>query len=82
MQYELYEGLHESKGTKAAALTSQFARKIQRQVDINAGRFLSLRSAWDTVSPGPGVLSTVLNRIRQISEFFCSVKRKCVLAVS
>ena len=45
MQYELYEGLHESKGTKPAALTSQFARKIQRQVDINAGRFLSLRSA-------------------------------------
>ena len=33
MQYELYEGLHESKGTKAAALMSQLVRKIQRQAD-------------------------------------------------
>jgi hypothetical protein len=26
-----YEGLHESKGTKAAAVISQLVRKIQRQ---------------------------------------------------
>jgi hypothetical protein len=31
MQYELYEGLHECKGTKA--LMSQLFRKIQRQAD-------------------------------------------------
>ena len=31
MQYELREGLHESKGTKAAALMGQLVRKIQRQ---------------------------------------------------
>jgi hypothetical protein len=29
-----YEGVHESKGTKAAALRSQLVRKIQRQADF------------------------------------------------
>jgi hypothetical protein len=33
MQYELYKELHESKGTKAAALMSQFVRKIEWQAD-------------------------------------------------
>lgn len=28
-----YEGIHESKATKAAALMSQIVRKIQRQAD-------------------------------------------------
>jgi hypothetical protein len=36
-------------------------RKIQRQVDTNAGRFLSSRSAWDTMSPGPGVVEIVIS---------------------
>jgi hypothetical protein len=40
-----YEGLHESKRTKAAVLTSHLVRKIQRQADKKAGRFLSSRSA-------------------------------------
>jgi hypothetical protein len=33
IQYELYEWLHKSKGTKVAALMSQLVRKIQRQAD-------------------------------------------------
>jgi hypothetical protein len=33
IQYELYEGLHRSKRTKAAALMSQLVRKIQKQAD-------------------------------------------------
>ena len=33
MQYELYEGLHRPKRTKAAALRSQLYRKIERQAD-------------------------------------------------
>jgi hypothetical protein len=32
MQYELYEGLYKSKGTKAAILMSQLVRKIQSQI--------------------------------------------------
>ena len=33
MQYELYEGLHESKGAKAATVMSLLLRKIQSQAD-------------------------------------------------
>lgn len=60
-----------------------------------ADRFLNLGWAWDRTRLGPGgvkmvnfrtgshpaSLLSVLNRGRQISEFFCNVKRKCVLAV-
>ena len=60
MQYELHKGLHRSKRTEAATL-SQLVRKIQRQADTNAGRFLSSRSAWDTMSPGPGVVEIVIS---------------------
>jgi hypothetical protein len=33
LQYLLHKKLHRSKGTKAAALTSQLVRKIPRQAD-------------------------------------------------
>jgi hypothetical protein len=34
MQYELYEGLYESKGAKAAVLPERYkGRQIQKQVD-------------------------------------------------
>ena len=75
MQYELHKGLHRSKRTEAATL-SQLVRKIQRQADTNAGRFLSSRSAWDRANLGPGVVEMVLNSGWQISEFFCNVKGK------
>ena len=52
--------------------------------------------AWDKVCPGPGVVETVIsgwaltqlallpgfNQGREISEFFCNVKMKCIVAVS
>ena len=73
---------------------SQLVRKILRQTDRNAGRFLSSRSAWDRAKLGPSVLEMVTsgqgptqlayqyvpNRGRQISDFFCNVKRKCAFA--
>ena len=87
MQYELYKGLHRSKGTEATTM-SQLVRKIQRQADTNAVRFPSSMSAWDRTNLGQGVVEIVrmrshpasllslLNRSRQISEFFCNVKKK------
>lgn len=55
------------------------------QKDTKAGRFLRSRSALDTrLRPGfrkgsrPTSLASVFNGSRQISEFFCSVTRKCV----
>lgn len=64
--------------------------------DTKAGGSLSSRSAWDTRSPSPrysrngdfrmgshpASLACVGDRAKQVSEFFCSDKRKCVLAVS
>ena len=50
-----YEELYKSKGTTAAEL-SQLVRKIQKQADTKAGRFLSSRSAWDTGRSGLGVV--------------------------
>ena len=55
-----YEGLHESKGTEVATM-SQLVRKIQRQADGNAGRFLSSRSAWDLESAGLGAGKMVIS---------------------
>ena len=52
MQYELYEGLQESKRTKASASMSQIVKKIETQADTKAGRFLSSKSAWDRGSLG------------------------------
>jgi hypothetical protein len=34
MQYEFYEELHRSKGTKALAVMNQLIRKIQRQAEF------------------------------------------------
>ena len=71
----------------------QSERYKDRQATTNAGRFLSSRSPrvqrprygrngnFRTGSHPTSLLS-VLNRGRQISEFFGNVKRKCVLAVS
>ena len=39
----------------------QLIRKIQRQAETFAGKFLSSRSAWDTLSPGPGVVEMVIS---------------------
>jgi hypothetical protein len=73
MQYELYERLHKSKGTKAGALMSQLIRKIQRQADRHKGK----QGGNDNFRAGfhPASFSSVLNRSRQISEFFTCLLR-------
>jgi hypothetical protein len=40
---------------------SWLVRKIQRQADPKAGRFLSSRSAWETTRLGPGVVEVVIS---------------------
>jgi len=72
---------------------SQLVKKIQRQDDTSAGRFLSSRLGQSKVRPRcgrnghfrrwshPASLATVLSRGMQISEFFCNVKTKCVLGI-
>ena len=85
-----YEGLLECKGKKAATLMNQFVRKIQsRQISefkISLGhskvRPRCGRNGNFRTEPLLAGLSSVLNRGRQNSEFFCCVKRKCMLAVS
>lgn len=90
-----YDGLHKSKGTNAAALMSQLDRKIQRQADTNTymqSHNFKVSLEHSKVRPRHGrngnfrtgshpSLSLVCNGGRQISELFCNVKRKCVLAV-
>jgi hypothetical protein len=56
-----YEELHESKGAKAVALTSQLVRKIQTHTDSNDGRFLSSRLTPDRADLGPGVVEMVIS---------------------
>ena len=78
-----YEGLHESKGTDS------YIDDPASQGDTKAGRFLSSRSAWDTARLDPGAVelaisrqvlpASVLNKGRQISEFFCKVKTFAML---
>ena len=74
---------------------SQLVRKIQRQADTNAGRFLSSRSAWDRANLGPGVVEMVisgqdptqlvyclcLTQAGRSLNSFAMLKEKCVLAV-
>jgi len=81
-----YEGLHKSKGTEVATLGASLSER-HRQADTNPGRLLSSRLAWESrpkysengnfgaESHSTSLLS-VLNKGRQISEFFYNVKGK------
>jgi hypothetical protein len=79
-----YEGLHESKGIKAAHYEPAY------QKDTKAGRFLRSRLGPGVVEmvifragSHPSNLLSVLYRSRPISEFFCNVKeKKCMLAIT
>ena len=68
-------------------------RKIQRQADTKADRFLSSRSAWDRARLNPDMVRMVISgqdltylivcayKTRQLSEFICNDKNKNVFAV-
>ena len=90
MQYELW-GLHKSKGTKTSTL---WASLSERYKDRQTPEF-QLSLGHSEVRPRGGgnghfragshrtSFSFMLNKGRQISEFFCNVKKKkCMLAVS
>lgn len=48
MRYEFYEGLQEPKRTKG-----NFTNELASQKDTKAGRYLSSRSAWDSMNFSP-----------------------------
>ena len=93
MQYELCEGLHESKGTMSTALRSSLSERYKE--DRNKCRPIpELEVILGHIESGPRYgrngnfrmgshrtsLLSVLNKDRQISEFFCNVKKKlCTL---
>ena len=68
MQYELYEGLHGPR--KTDCIMSQLVRKVQRQTDAMAGRFLSSRSAWKRGISFLVYLSFVYRRMINFFFFF------------
>jgi hypothetical protein len=90
MQYKLYKILQEAKGTKAAALMSQLVRQIKgrqiSEVKVSVGHTESRPgcSRHDHFKTGshPAILLSMLNGGRNISEFFCNIKKKDVLAIS
>ena len=76
---------------------SQLVSKKQRKADTKSGRFRSSRSAWDRgcfmyrpshgrdgnfrAGSYPASLLSVLNIGSQISEFFCTIQKNCLLSL-